>query len=257
MNIITLNTWAGIIKEPLIEFFEKHKDTDIFCLQEVLSDAFDENLDDITKESGAMLTPNLFQQILDVLPEHVEYFCPVVGEHYGLACFVKKNISVLDHGEVFLYKSPKFPDPENPYADHDRKMQWLLLDDNGQHYLVMNIHGHWVNGNKLDDPDRLEQSRIILDFIREFRNEGDTEKELIQILTGDFNVLPETETMKMFDATMTNLILKNGITSTRTSMHDGKDKICDYVLVSKNAHVEKFEILPEEVSDHVATRVVV
>ena len=36
MRLITLNTWCGIIKEPLRSFIEKHKDnTDIFCFQEV------------------------------------------------------------------------------------------------------------------------------------------------------------------------------------------------------------------------------
>lgn len=256
MNIINLNTWGGVIKEPLIDFFEKHKDTDVFCLQEVLSDAYDEELDGITNETGTMLTPNLFQKILDVLPEHVEYFTSVVGEYYGLACFVKKNISVLDHGEVLIYKSPKFPDPENGDADHDRKMQWLLLDDNGQHYLIMNVHGHWINGSKLDSPERLEQSKSILEFIREFRDEGEAEKELIKVLAGDLNLLPETESVKMLDAMMTNLILQNGIESTRTVMYDGKEKICDYVFVSKNAIVDTFEILPEEVSSHVAMKVV-
>jgi endonuclease/exonuclease/phosphatase family metal-dependent hydrolase len=254
MNIINLNTWAGVIKEPLIDFFEKYKDTDVFCLQEVLSDAYDEDLDCLTHEAGDSLCPNLYQKILDVLPEHVEFFTPLVGEHFGLACFVKKNISVLDHGEVMLYEASIFPDPKDPDADHNRKMQWLLLDDNNKHYLVMNVHGHWKK-NKLDDADTLQQSKTILEFIREFRNEGDEKKELVKVLMGDFNVNPDTESVKMFNETMDNVVLQNGITTTRTSMHDSENQIIDYVFVSKGTPVDSFEILPEEVSDHVAMKV--
>ena len=254
MNIINLNTWGGVIKEPLIDFFDTHKDTDVFCLQEVLSDAYDEDLDCLTNETGTLLSPNLYQKILDALPEHVDYFTPVVGEHYGLACFVKKNISVLDHGEVLLYETKKFPDPENPDADHDRKMQWLLLDNVGQHYLVMNLHGHWKK-DKLDDIDTSNQIKTILDFIQEFRDEGESKGEIIKVLAGDFNLLPETESIKKLGEVLNNVTLQNGVTTTRTSMHDSTDQIIDYVFVSKNTVVDSFEILSEEVSDHVAMKI--
>ena len=36
MKLITLNLWAGVVYEPLIEFIKKHsEDTDVFCFQEM------------------------------------------------------------------------------------------------------------------------------------------------------------------------------------------------------------------------------
>ena len=36
MKIITLNAWAGRAGEDkILQFFEKYKDTDIICLQEI------------------------------------------------------------------------------------------------------------------------------------------------------------------------------------------------------------------------------
>jgi len=261
MNIITLNTWAGMVREPLLSFFERHSaDTDIFCLQEVTSDGAGRDLDIITKESGDLLTPDLFQKIQDALPEHVEHFLPLVDDYYGLAFFVRKDISVLDFGEVMIYQSPKFPDPGNSDVDHDRKLFWILLEDDGCQYLVMNVHGHWVKAGKLDTPERIEQSRVIADFMKEFHAEGSTDEErgeeLAKILCGDLNLLPDTESMRILEGGMVNLITENGITSTRTTLHEGDEKLSDYVLVSENCQVESFEVLPEEVSNHSALRVV-
>ena len=39
MKIITLNTWSGVVLEPLLKFFEQYKEVDIFCLQEIYKDA--------------------------------------------------------------------------------------------------------------------------------------------------------------------------------------------------------------------------
>lgn len=38
MKLISLNTWGGRAgKEELLAFFERHRDIDIFCLQEIWS----------------------------------------------------------------------------------------------------------------------------------------------------------------------------------------------------------------------------
>ena len=35
MKLITLNTWGGLMKEPLIDFIKKHQDIDIFCVYDL------------------------------------------------------------------------------------------------------------------------------------------------------------------------------------------------------------------------------
>jgi exonuclease III len=43
MKIVFLNTWGGRVGQPLLEFFKNHQDVDVFCLQEVWSNASQED----------------------------------------------------------------------------------------------------------------------------------------------------------------------------------------------------------------------
>ncbi len=57
---------------------------------------------------------------------------------------------------------------------------------------VVNFHGLWNGKGKTDTPDRIAQSQNILRFL-----EG-VDGEII--LCGDFNLLPDTESLRMFEA---------------------------------------------------------
>jgi endonuclease/exonuclease/phosphatase (EEP) superfamily protein YafD len=56
---------------------------------------------------------------------------------------------------------------------------------------VVNFHGLWNGKGKTDTPDRIAQSQNILRFL-----EG-VDGEII--LCGDFNLLPDTESLRMFE----------------------------------------------------------
>jgi endonuclease/exonuclease/phosphatase family metal-dependent hydrolase len=49
---------------------------------------------------------------------------------------------------------------------------------------------------------------------------------------------------------MTNLVTKFGVTSTRSSHYLKEEKFADYILVSPHVEVNDFQVLQEEVSDH-------
>ncbi len=108
----------------------------------------------------------------------------------------------------------------------------------------MNVHGHWSAEGKSDNANRLEQSKIISDFIK---SSGPVPK----IMVGDFNLLPETQSIKILEGHFTNLITKYNIPTTRTELYKGDDKHADYAFVSDEILVEGFEALPDVVSDHV------
>lgn len=68
---------------------------------------------------------------------------------------------------------------------------------------------------------------------------------------GDFNLLPESESLKKFEEFgLRNLIKEYGITSTRSSLYQKEEKYADYAFVSKDIEVQEFAVLPDEVSDH-------
>jgi endonuclease/exonuclease/phosphatase family metal-dependent hydrolase len=98
---------------------------------------------------------------------------------------------------------------------------------------------------KTDSEDRLNQSKNILNFLQSLNSEV--------VLAGDFNLLPETKSIKILeDYNLTNLIKKYDIKSTRTSFYDKNDKYADYIFLSQGVKENVFKVLPDEVSDHAA-----
>ena len=70
---------------------------------------------------------------------------------------------------------------------------------------------------------------------------------------GDFNLRPDTESVRMLEAAgLRNLVREYGIETTRTSLYDHRDKEphANYAFVSAGIEVRDFRVLPDEVSDH-------
>ncbi len=105
------------------------------------------------------------------------------------------------------------------------------------------MHGIW-NKDKLGDFRTIAQSEFILSKIKQ---------NVPCIVTGDFNLLPNTKSIKMIDEKMTNLIKVYGIKSTRPTFDDGLDKgnlVCDYIFVNNKVKVKDFKVIDTNVSDH-------
>lgn len=249
MRVITLNTWGGRAgKDKLLSFFDTYKEsTDIFCLQEVWSAPY-EHLEGV-KAGGAEVDHSSImtygmQDISRLLSEYQAYFRPHHLNNYGLMMLVKKSMSVMEEGEVFVYKHKGYV-PEGDVGNHARNIQYATLETGARPVTVINFHGLWNGKGKTDTEDRLDQSRKILEFIR--RRAGEC------VLCGDFNLLPDTQSIQMFErAGLRNLIMEYGITSTRTSYYVKPEKYADYVFVTPNIKVNDLVVLPEQVSDHLA-----
>lgn len=76
-----------------------------------------------------------------------------------------------------------------------------------------------------------------------------------KIIVGDFNLLPETESLKIIGEGMRNLIGEFNIARTRSNLSPffGKkefQKFADYTLATPDVKVLDFKVLEVEVSDH-------
>ena len=70
-------------------------------------------------------------------------------------------------------------------------------------------------------------------------------------MCGDFNLLPDTESIKILESSgLRSLIKEYNITSTRTSFYTKPAKYADYILVTPGIEVKDFKVLTDEVSDH-------
>jgi endonuclease/exonuclease/phosphatase family metal-dependent hydrolase len=234
VKLITLNIWGGHVKNPLLNFIKQYNDIDIFCFQEVYHQAEKKVSTDNKK-----VHLNIFSELQGLLPNHSGYFRPAVHEVYGLGIFIKKEIDVLGEGDISIHDSINYP---GIGPTHSRNLQWLEFLYNNQVFSIMNVHGLWNGQGKTDTPERIAQSQRI----REFMNTINTPK----ILCGDFNLKPDTESIKILEKGMNNLIHKHNVESTRTSLYTKDEKFADYVFTSPEITVNHFEVLDDEVSDH-------
>ena len=230
-----------------MEFMKKHNhEVDIFCLQEVFhSDTF--------KDFRSKGKINLLDDLRNLLTDYNYYFAPKsIGYDYsgstdidvafGNVIFIKKDIKVELHEEIFGV----IDHPGHDWKDLAiGKAQFVKFAHNDKDFVVCNFHGLWkYQTNKTDIPMRAEQSQLLKSTLNNFSGE--------KILAGDFNLVPDGQSIKVLEEGMKNLITEYGITSTRSSLYDKDIKFADYVLVTDGIDVKNFEVLPEEVSDHLA-----
>jgi hypothetical protein len=229
LRAIFLNSWFGKVGKPFLDFIkEQSSKTDIFCFME--------------------FTPEITKKVSKILPEHrgfmekgmfLESFsvidCQVI--------FVKKSFEVVSSGSINLYENT----PEDiGFASY------IILKKSVSTINLLNVHGKVIPGDKNDTSIRLKQSEIIIDFMKD--------KEGPKIIGGDFNLIPDTKSVAMFEeAGYRNLIKDFNIKNTRNeiSWKQFQDKpgyikqhFADYVFVSRDVKVNKFDVPYIEISDH-------
>ena len=190
----------------------------------------------------------MFSRMSDTLKEHEGFFESAGWFEYfkvesGQAIFVKKTFKAVSPGKTFVYRKTENDRGFLMYAD---------LQKEGKTFSVGNIHGKWSPGNKFDTPIRLKQSQKIISFFKK--------KNLPTIVGGDFNLMPETESVGMFiKEGYRNLIKEFKIDSTRNELtwaskqNDPgfvKQYFSDYVFTSPEIKVMDFSVPKIQVSDH-------
>ncbi len=245
MKIISLNTWGGRAGlQNLLNFLESQSDVDVFCLQEIWNGGEDTTRKFFPDEKINEVEWELFSEIQKVLSDYTGYFRCHFFDFYGLAIFVKKGISIIEEGEVFVYKEKGYFSQQE-FGDHSRNIQYIHVETKEGPRTIINFHGLWDKTGKGDTENRILQSENILQFIKTLSNPC--------ILCGDFNLLPETQSIQIFEQQgLRNLIREYNIQSTRTSLYQKSVRFADYVFVNKEIKIQNFEVLPEEVSDHAA-----
>ena len=249
MSLITLNIWGGKLLELLLEFVKTQaKNTDIFCFQEMSSFASD------VPPVYSIYRTDTMTDFTNALPEFQVYFDPFqeinrsnepnIGQgnfSLGNAIFIRKDIKVNHNGYIFIHrhKNAWTGDPE-PLP---RNLQHIHISNSSKNYTIANFHGLRIRDyGKGDHPSRLEQSKNIIEFIKTVSGK--------KVLVGDMNLNPDTESMKILEQGMINLIKEHGATSTRSRFYEKPGKFADYILASPDVRVKKFTVMQNEVSDH-------
>ncbi len=223
--------------------------TDLFCFQETFNADKDLDLSHIFPG----LRSSIFEELSAVLSDYRAFFSPtnridIGGTRAadGLAIFSRKNITIDSEGAIVIFMNPTEKKP----LERTKNMQYVRLVYNGKRITLCNIHGTTYPGDKLDTPDRIKQSAAVVDFLS--KEEGE------KILGGDFNLMPQTESIGMIEASgMADLIKNFKISSTRSdisyeaySSSEIQQHFADFVFTSRGIAVKGFEAPRLNISDH-------
>ncbi|MFZ1301468.1 MAG: endonuclease/exonuclease/phosphatase family protein [Candidatus Microsaccharimonas sp.] len=219
MKIVFLNVWGNEMQDSLIPFLrEQAHDTPVFCLQEATSE--------------------MKQRSADVFSNYVEIAHHKYINDHDIFCqslFVRKDIEILDSGVLA-------PD------DMDRGLaNFVKIKLNGQEVSICNVHGRARPAEKLDNPERIAFSQSLVDFFKDATGPV--------IIGGDFNILPDTESIQLFARNgYQDLISEYAIDTTRNHLawdrYPTKLYYSDYLFVSQGLTVNHFSVPKNEISDH-------
>lgn len=224
MRILFLNALGSSMRQPLLDFLAREKSqTDIFCFQEA--------------KDGEGLVGNEVLSDYQVFAAQEE---PDEHTAYCLATYVHPTVGVIESKSV-------------SHTDARTGLGLLVrVGSEGQTYTVLNVHGnpHVIQpaDTKLDAPERLRQTDDFLQSVKSAEPD---------IIGGDFNLLPETESLEMFRRLgYRDLIREYNIETTRNHLvwdrfpNGPKYLFSDYVFVSPSLTVQSFSVPSIEVSDH-------
>ena len=246
MRLISLNSWCGRSLYPLMNFLRTYRDyVDIFCLQEILN--ADQRIVD-ERHPEQYVCGGVYKKSAQELPGFNGTFAVYDDDPHRMsqAIFIKKDVEVTLVEDLLVFK-PEVPVEVGDAIISPRKLQYAIVNNAGREFLIVNYHGLWVNGPKTDSSERIEQSKKIKEFVARFK--------LPTIVCGDFNLLPETESVRILEEGMVNLIREHKIESTRTPLYrhytnPAEPNFADYIFVSPDIKVQRFEVLPDLASDH-------
>ena len=220
MKVVFLNTCNGNIREGIAAFIKQQApDTDVFCFQEVYNE--------MRTLSGELL-PNY--RMIGGYKKVAE------DDDFPQATYVRNDLELLS-SELVLENQPGAG-----LAIYTR------INTQNTTIHLCNLHGTARPGSKLDTPQRINQSQVLLEFFEE--------KKGMKIIGGDFNLLPETKSAQMFEENgYRSLIRDFRIPTTRNRLiwelyPESQQYFSDYVFVSPEVNVREFSVLTNEISDH-------
>ena len=220
MKIIFLNAWGGRVKEIEQFILDQKKDTDIFCFQESFNQKSQIFCLDLLKDYRYFFDKKRINQ----------------NDEFVNCTFVKKNFLVsntetIGQGDltIGLGLFTKIKTPDNKIIN------------------LCNVHGHARPGDKQDNPNRIRQSQLVIDFFKDLSGP--------KIIGGDFNLDLNIKSVQMFeDNGYKNLIKEFKILTTRNeiswSKYKNKQLFADHLFVSPDIKITKFSVPNNEISDH-------
>ncbi len=258
MRLLSLNIALFETNNKLLSEFLSKQNLSILCLQEV-SEKIDSsvNPDYISKDSIDEATKSLkysfFGPTWIIKDFHKKNFHQKASFGFDFGGFIKSG-NYIRSSYRFIKRSNVFVEGKSQFKVIDwstwpekqsKAIQVVDLElPNSKRLRVLNYHGIWTK-EKIGNERTVKACKRILDLAKE--------SDYPTIIVGDFNLFPDSLSMKVFYNDFISLVDRYNISTTRpqtNELSNLKRNVVDYILVSKVIKVTSFEVLNSDVSDH-------
>ena len=246
LKVLQLNINADNYWDRLTHFLTAN-DFDVIQLQEVAGKG--------TVGGNINSKRDCFSDLQDLLKDRykgelviTERFTSSPTSYFGNATFYRKEFSLLEKKVLPLYKHEgPFPSDSKSFEGVGRALLHIKLDIATKQVSFLNAHFAWAK-TPLEQPHQTKQGEILLKYLTTVRKPF--------IFSGDLNIRPDQPLIKKVSSIGQNLISKYNITNTlNPRKHLAKNLFppgvaVDYVFISDDINIKKFEVLREDFSDH-------
>lgn len=245
LKVVNLNIWlGGLLLENALEFI-KSENPDILTLQEVHDSA--DKAPPRNFRTISELRSNLSLQYFFFDPSFIKVFKGHKARN-GNAIFSKFPIAQT-HSIDLGGKWGEYKEEDGNFESLPRKLQQATIDTGEKMLNIFNTQGVWGKDGR-DNPERLRMAELIHKAIDGKDN---------VILTGDFNVNPDTETADTIKSDLVS-VFKRELKSSFNMRHKDDlgyaSAVVDMVFVSRAFKISKYYTSDTDVSDHIPLVVV-
>lgn len=234
MKLMTLNVWQGRLERVLLKHLEQ-QNIDFACMQEAVH---------YKGKTGGIISS--YSKIGASLRLDEQFFSPLNALKFGnddlsFGNVIYSKLPFIQNENIFTRGSYK-TDFDFDNDDYNiRALQHVAVEVDGKKLHILNHHGHHIDEHKMGDEETIRQTSMIIDYIKQLDG--------AVILCGDFNLAPESESIKQFDSVLQNLSVTYSLKTTR-SLLTYKEEVCDYIFVNDNVDVKDFSMDQTIISDH-------
>lgn len=235
MKIIQLNIWGGKLGLQVVDFLKKEK-PDFVCMQEVndlkgrAGYKFFSTLEEIRDKSGFEYSAMSASYSSRYMERELEYGNAILS-----------NYKILSSKTVFTRGEYRRNFDIEKDDGNIRNLQIAKVATDSGEINFLNHHGHHIQDSKLGDDETVRQMRVIAGAIEKLNGPV--------ILCGDFNLSPESDSIKIIEEKLTNLSVKYGLKNTYNQFGTSS-AVCDYIFINDSVNISDFRMADEIVSDH-------
>lgn len=239
MRLLNLNLYRGKCLHKVIEFINQEQ-FDIVQLQEV-GWSFSFPQEDCFQ---------IIQQKTGLCGELLVTWYHKKGRegYFGNATFFNPSLQLKKTVHLHFKPVLEIPDPALlPIEEHPKGALFLCFETHHKPFWCINTHLAW-GPTPLDKPYKIEDAQFLSSHIQALAAPF--------LLSGDFNVQPDTEVVKILESHGRNLTKEWNISNTlNAKLHRATHLFppglaVDYIITHPSLHIHDFQQVDHDLSDH-------